>query len=203
MSQLLRRRGDTDTRQRLLAAAHQIFCAQPYSQVSGLQISRAAGVTRGGLQYHFGSKQGLFLAVLQELQHGVVDRVTAALAEHVDRLDRARAGVAAFLDACAEPDYQAVVLKQGPAAIGWQRWRELDNDCFGHLVVVLVDMLAPAGLVDDTSVMIAAAVRGTLTELSFEIAQSADRAGAHARALSVAEHMLTALAGRQPAGVYV
>jgi AcrR family transcriptional regulator len=102
-----------DTRQAILAAGHQIFCERAYSDVSGLQISKAAGVTRGGLQYHFDSKQGLFLAVFERLQHQVVERVRAAIAEHADPVEQARAGIAAFLDACAEHDYQAVVLKGG------------------------------------------------------------------------------------------
>jgi hypothetical protein len=48
-------------------------------------------------------------------------RITQALTDYAGPWDQARAGIGAFLDACTHPEYQAVVLKEGPAAIGWQR----------------------------------------------------------------------------------
>jgi hypothetical protein len=69
-----------------------------------------------------------------------------------------------------------VVLKEGPAAIGWERWRELDADYYADLVRAFIEMLALIGLGEYASAMVAATMRGTLTELSFEIAQSSDQA---------------------------
>jgi AcrR family transcriptional regulator len=57
------------TRRDILAAGREIFSQHPYSEVSGLQICNRAGVTRGALQHHFGSKLGLFMAVLDVLSH--------------------------------------------------------------------------------------------------------------------------------------
>src|SRR6202012_2873700 len=36
-----------------------------------------------------------------------------------------KAGVAAFLDECAEPGFQQIVLHDAPAVLGWERWREI------------------------------------------------------------------------------
>jgi AcrR family transcriptional regulator len=53
-------------RDKLLAAAIRLFAAKGYAAASVRDILRAAGVTAPVLYYHFGSKEGLFLAIAQE-----------------------------------------------------------------------------------------------------------------------------------------
>jgi len=53
-------------REKLLAAAVRLFAAKGYAAASVRDILRAAGVTAPVLYYHFGSKEGLFLALAQE-----------------------------------------------------------------------------------------------------------------------------------------
>src|SRR5258708_21927747 len=100
------------TRRDILAAGREIFSQHPYSEVSGLQICNQAGVTRGALQHHFGSKLGLYMAVFEGLQHGVSLHITEAIDEHQEPWEQARAGIAAFVDACTQPPYQTVLLQQ-------------------------------------------------------------------------------------------
>jgi AcrR family transcriptional regulator len=186
------------TRGAILAAGREIFSQHPYSEVSGLQICNHAGVTRGALQHHFGSKLGLFMAVFEGLQHGVSLQITEAVCEHQEPWERARAGIAAFLDACTQPGYQTVVLKEGPAAIGWERWRELDADYYADMARAFIEMLAPMGLDEYASAMLAATMRGTLRELSFEIAQSSDQALARQEALVVVDRLLSSFRATPP-----
>ncbi|HXA87272.1 MAG TPA: TetR family transcriptional regulator [Mycobacterium sp.] len=186
------------TRRDILAAGREIFSQHSYSEVSGLEICNQAGVTRGALQHHFGSKLGLFMAVFEGLQHDVSLQITQAIDEHQEPWEQARAGIAAFLDACAQPAYQTIVLKEGPAAIGWERWRELDTDYYAHLVRAFIDLLAPTGPGDYASAMLAATMRGTLTELSFEVAQSSDQALARQEALVVVDRLLSSFHATPP-----
>jgi AcrR family transcriptional regulator len=193
-----RDRNAEGTRRDILAAGREVFSQCSYSEVSGLQICNQAGVTRGALQHHFGSKLGLFMAVFEGLQHGVSLQITEAIVQHQEPWEQARAGIAAFLDACTQPAYQTVVLKEGPAAIGWERWRELDTDYYAHLVSAFIKMLAPPGLGAYASAMLAATMRGTLTELSFEIAQSSDPAFARQEALVVVDRILSSFRTTPP-----
>jgi AcrR family transcriptional regulator len=55
------------TRHDILPAGHEIFSQHRYFAVSGLQVCNRAGVTRGALQHHFGSKLGVFMAVFEGL----------------------------------------------------------------------------------------------------------------------------------------
>lgn len=179
------------TRSDILESGREIFSKYPYSEVSGLQICNHAGVTRGALQHHFGSKLGLFMAVFEGLQHDVYLQTIDAISQAQEPWERIRAGIAAFLDACTQPAYQRVVLKEGPAAIGWERWRELDADYYGNLTRAFIDHLVPAGSGDCAANMLGATMRGTLTELAFQIAQSDDQESARREALNVIDRLLS------------
>jgi AcrR family transcriptional regulator len=55
-----------DTRARLLVSARSTFAERGYHASSAERISEQAGCTKGALYDHFGSKEGLFLALLDE-----------------------------------------------------------------------------------------------------------------------------------------
>lgn len=180
------------TRNDLLDAGLDIFTSHPYAEVTGAQICDRAGVSRGALQHHYGSKLGLFVSVFEKIQLDVTNRIVAAVAadNDDDPWALAYAGIAAFLEACTSREYQEIVLKEGPAAIGWQRWRELDAFYFSAIVEGLIAVLAANGLADHPPALLAALIRGTLTEMSFEIAQSDDHQRTLSDALGVIRRLL-------------
>lgn len=55
---------DPQTRTRLLQSAVQIFDRKGYSAASVREIAEMAGLTKPALYYHFGSKEGLLIAIL-------------------------------------------------------------------------------------------------------------------------------------------
>ncbi|MEI6668931.1 MAG: TetR/AcrR family transcriptional regulator [Acidobacteriota bacterium] len=57
---------DPQTRNRLLESAVHIFDRKGYSAASVREIAEMAGVTKPALYYHFGSKEGLLIAILDE-----------------------------------------------------------------------------------------------------------------------------------------
>ena len=54
-----------DTRQRLIEAAGQLFAKRGYAESSVAAIGEAAGVSRGLVNFHFGSKEKLLWAVVE------------------------------------------------------------------------------------------------------------------------------------------
>ncbi len=56
----------TETRQRLVAAAVDLFSAHSYDQVAASDIAKAAGVAHGLLFHYFGSKRGIYLQAISE-----------------------------------------------------------------------------------------------------------------------------------------
>jgi len=57
---------DPQTRNRLLQSAVHIFDRKGYSAASVREITEMAGVTKPALYYHFGSKEGLLIAILDQ-----------------------------------------------------------------------------------------------------------------------------------------
>ena len=69
-----------ETRARLLAAAAELFADQGIDAVSVDAVAEAAGRTSGAVYAHFGSKQGLLLALLDSWKDSVLTVLLAEVA---------------------------------------------------------------------------------------------------------------------------
>ena len=67
------------TRQRILAAARDMFARQGVTRTSLEQIALAAGVTRGAIYWHFSNKTELFYAMREQVSLPCVDQVDPTL----------------------------------------------------------------------------------------------------------------------------
>jgi AcrR family transcriptional regulator len=56
-----------DTRRRILATALEVFAAEGYEGASTRRLAERAGVNLPAIQYYFGSKEGLFRAVIDSI----------------------------------------------------------------------------------------------------------------------------------------
>lgn len=115
------------TRAALLAAGRASFAARGFADTSTEELVQAAGVTRGALYHHFQDKRALFEAVYEEVEQELVDELASALDGVTDPLDVLRQGADAFLDACLDPAIQRISLLEAPSVLGWERWREIDE----------------------------------------------------------------------------
>ena len=55
-----------ETRRRLIDAASELFAEQGYAGTSILHIAERSGISRGSVAWHFGSKDGLLWAVVED-----------------------------------------------------------------------------------------------------------------------------------------
>jgi AcrR family transcriptional regulator len=77
---------DPRTRDRLLQSAVHVFDRKGYFAASVREIAEMAGVTKPALYYHFGSKEGLLLAILE----WAVKQFSSTVAAAVERTGSAR-----------------------------------------------------------------------------------------------------------------
>lgn len=121
--------GPAATRAELIAVARRLFGERSYAAVGTEEIVRAAGVTRGALYHHFDSKLELLAAVYEQIEQELTERIAARAfageAAPQSPLEALHLGAELFLDACLEPEVQRIVLLDAPAALGWERWREV------------------------------------------------------------------------------
>jgi len=137
------------TRTALLDEATALFAERGYAGTSLEDVASASQVTRGAVYHHFASKQALFEAVL-ELQEARATEATAAAAAAPDPWDSAILALDAYLRQCCDPVYGRLVWQEGPAALGWRRWRECERNYAYGLVEHFIRDLVDGGYLDGT-----------------------------------------------------
>lgn len=88
-------------RQRVLDAALQVFAERGYNETAVDEIARVSDTSKGGLYFHFPSKQALFLALLDEAGDALLRRVAEAMADEREPLARGEAALQEVLHAFA------------------------------------------------------------------------------------------------------
>jgi TetR/AcrR family transcriptional regulator len=102
-----------DVRARILVQATRLFAAQGYEGTSIQQVAEAVGITRPTLVYHFGSKEQLRRAVLEQLlAHWKEDlpRVLTAAQTGSDRFRSALDALVSFFR--ADPDRARLLSRE-------------------------------------------------------------------------------------------
>ncbi|GAB0108119.1 hypothetical protein JMUB6875_71270 [Nocardia sp. JMUB6875] len=84
------------TRERLLAAAERLLLTEPYDEVSVRAVCAAAGANPAAVHYHFGSKEALVGALIE-------DRLGPLWAEGLDGASAGRDSVPAVVDTILTP----------------------------------------------------------------------------------------------------
>ncbi|WIM11627.1 MAG: Transcriptional regulator, AcrR family [Enhydrobacter sp.] len=179
--------------------ARRLFARLGYGATATEEIVRQARVTRGALYHHFRDKQDLFLAVLDQEQKRLAAAAAAAAAAENDPWRAMMAGTAAFLDACLDPAVQQIVIVDGPAVLGPERWRELDQSYYLGSLKQLLEAAMAEGLVERQPVdTLAHLMFGAVHEAAFVIARADDK-GAARREVSEVLARLSAGLRRTPA----
>src|SRR5919109_2340615 len=83
----------------LIQAARELFARDGYAATGREAIVERAGVTRGALYHHFTDKEGLFRAVVEELEADVMAQIAEAALTGTNVLEKLRLGTLAYLDA--------------------------------------------------------------------------------------------------------
>jgi AcrR family transcriptional regulator len=184
----------------LITAARELFAQRGYAAVGTEEIVQRAGVTRGALYHHFrAGKEELFRAVLVQVSAEVVQRVASAAAATEDPWEELVLGSEAFLDACATPEVQRIVLLDAPSVLDWDVRRAIDADYGLRLLEVALQNAMDAGRVMPGSASAMAQVlAGALDEAAMVVAQADDPVAARAEMSQTVRRLLEGL--RTPAG---
>jgi AcrR family transcriptional regulator len=182
------------TRRALLDAGRALFAERGFAASGQEEIVERAGVTRGALSHHYATKQGLFRAVVESLEHELAERIAEAAMRGDTPVDHLRLGCLAFLDAALDPAVRRIVLLDAPAVLGWQAWREMDTTYGLGLVSEALDHCMEAGLVTRRPVQpLAHILLAALNEAAMLVANADDPvATRHAVGLEV-ERLLALL----------
>lgn len=163
------------TRRALIDRARELFAARGYADVGLAELVRAAGVTKGALYHQFDGKAELFEVVLGEVAAEVAEAVVSAAGAHDDPWDQFLAGCRAFLVASTHPSVARVALVDGPAVLGWARWRALDEATSGRHLGEAIEALVALGVIAPRPVApLAHLLNGAMNEAALWLADAPD-----------------------------
>jgi AcrR family transcriptional regulator len=184
------------TRAALIGVATELFAANGYDGTAIPAVLDAAGVSRGALYHHFASKEALFEAVLQAVEAQATLKVTRAAGGATDPLDGLRRGCAAYLAMCRDPVVRQISLIDAPAVVGWERWREIDEQhAFGHVKAAIAAIAADGRVKPELVDVMAHMVLAALLEVALLVARADEGRIAIRRGQEAIDELLTALFG--------
>lgn len=185
------------TRAALVQAARPLFAERGFGGVGTETIVRAAGVTRGALYHQFANKSELFAAVYEAIENDITTRIDERItAEAIaDPIDVMTLGAHAWLDACAEPEVQQIVLLDGPAVLGWERWREIGTRYgMGLVEGVLAQAIEVNRIPRQPVAPLAHVLVGALDEAAMYVARAQDQAAAREQMRAVLTRLIGGMA---------
>ncbi len=184
------------TRGQLIAIATRMFAERGYEDASIEAVLREAGVSRGSLYHHFASKEALFEAVAEAVETSVGEQTLAAAAGSEGPVEAMRAASVAWIRLAGDPVVRRILLIDGPAVLGWERWRAMEeHHALGGIRAVL-QIIADQGktrpeLVDPFAHVLLASVN----ELALLVARSDDKEAAMQAGADAIDELLRRLFG--------
>ena len=119
------------TRAAIVKAAKRLFGERGFAGTTMDNVATATHVAKGAVYHHFETKEALFEAVFDEVSRDLVAEVHRIARSEKDALAAMAAGTQAYFAACARDTTGQIILRDGPAVLGWERWREIDARHFG------------------------------------------------------------------------
>ncbi|MBD2867337.1 TetR/AcrR family transcriptional regulator [Paenibacillus arenilitoris] len=117
-----------ETIRQLIDIARSHFTEHGYAGAALESIVHEAKLTRGAVYHHFRNKKELFRSVLEAVQKEVADRVEREAAASEDVWQQLYLGCRAFVTAAVEERNKRIMLIDGPAILGWEAWRAMDEN---------------------------------------------------------------------------
>ena len=179
-----RQQYSASTKKALVKAAETLFTAGGYAATSLDAIVADAKVTKGALYHHYSGKQALFEAVFADVEERAAREIEKAVKGVQDPWEKALEGLRAFLAVVREPTYRRVVVQEGPAVLGYERFREQEERSTFAIVLNMVRDVLTAGTWELDEEMLETFSRiffGALSSAGEAVSDSEDPAAASAR----------------------
>jgi len=163
------------TTEAILKAGRRLFGEQGFAATTMDDIAEAARVAKGAVYHHFAAKEAVFEAVFDQVSRDLVREIDRAARTERDVLAAMVTGTQHYFAACAKGDTCQIILRDGPAVLGWERWREIDARHFGGKIPRALATAMDAGLIARQPVEpLARLLLGAVTEAAVACAGRSD-----------------------------
>lgn len=182
------------TRLALLQHARVWFGTVGFADTVMDELTGRAGLTRGALYHHFGSKKGLFFAVYQQLDQEMDSRLQAISASAPDSWSAFSGRCHAYLKMATEPDIQRIMIRDASSVLDSEQIQAVRMSCVDAIADLLTQLVGDKIIPYTSSpVMLARLINGALLDTARYIADSEDSAVALNEAAQALDVMLNGL----------
>jgi AcrR family transcriptional regulator len=163
------------TTEAIVKSARRLFGERGFAITTIDDIAEAAGVAKGAVYHHFASKEAVFEAVFDQVSHDLMLEVDRVARTEKDVLAAMVVGTQHYFAACANGPTGQIILRDGPAVLGWERWREIDIKHFGGKIPRALAAAMDAGLIARQPIEpLARLLLGAVTEAAVACAGRSD-----------------------------
>ena len=164
------------TRAALIAAGRERFGSVGYHGTGTHDLVALASVTRGALYHHFGDKKDLFEAVFLQMDEELNRAAHAEVAPlSGDTWRQLLTASETYLRLRAESrEAQRILLLDGPAVLGWERWRELQVSSLRAMAQTLWMLMDQAVIAIGSPETLAQLIFAAMNEAALSIAHASD-----------------------------
>lgn len=141
------------TRALIVAVATECFGKAGYEKTTIDNIALKANIAKGAVYHHFRSKRDLFEAVFDAASARLAQTVATTVRTDENVIRTLVSSTEAYFGLCADPAIAQITLRDAPAVLGFERWRELDARHFGGLVSAGLASAMQAGAIERQPVM--------------------------------------------------
>jgi AcrR family transcriptional regulator len=146
------RRWSDATRASLLHAGVAAFGEHGFDALSEEAIARQANLTRGALQYQFGSKRGLFAAAFAHVLTETAQLIADQTMERAHSVAELGEGVGVLMDLALDPPRRRLLFVEAPIVLGWNDWRAGLRGAFEPLLHHALGHWASSGLIAEAEI---------------------------------------------------
>src|SRR5438105_15265924 len=136
------------TQAAVMKAARKRFGERGFAATSVDHIAAASRVAKGAIYHYFKTKNDLFEAVFEEASIDLVKEIDGVVRSEKDTLAALASGTQLYFAKCAKGPTGQIILRDGPAVLGWQRWRDTDEKHFGGKIPRAVNTAMQAGIIE-------------------------------------------------------
>ena len=174
----------TDTRAKLLVAARAVFAEKGYMATEVADIVARVPITKGALYHHFGGKEALFEEVCQLIARELHDTASHVVMQYSgDAWKQLTVAIKTRLELiAANQEARKILLVDGPAVLGWKRWREIQADVSQDPLKRTLDILIEQGTIPDQQTLpLAQLLLAALNEAALTVAEADEPASEGAK----------------------
>ncbi|WP_049723452.1 TetR/AcrR family transcriptional regulator [Gilvimarinus polysaccharolyticus] len=130
-----------ENKTKLIATARQAFAEHGYAAASMDELTAAAGLTRGALYHSFGNKRGLFAAVVEQMDSEMAQYAQAVGDKSAGDWEGLLAEGTAYIEKALDPEFQRIVLLDGPAVLGDPSQWPSQSSCLQATIAIVEKLI--------------------------------------------------------------